>query len=109
MAKKLTRTRRKAEFKMPDFIGNPDAPTFAPSQIRILVAALDITLLLGEVRLDAGSVPEMTEICRIRLSPQHAKALAALLAKNVLEYESQVGPIILPEVEEEDAGTKKAV
>ncbi len=105
--KRKQRVARKADLGMPDLIGNPDAPSFAPGQIRILVATLDFTLLLGELRLDTEGVLNMTEICRIRLSPQHAKALTALLAKNVIDYESEIGPIILPEVVEEDADTKK--
>lgn len=98
--RKARRVSRKADLRMPDLIGNPSAPTFAPSQIRILSAILDITLLLGQLQLDAEGKPEMAEICKIRLSPQHAKALAALLTAKVIEYESEVGPISLPEVEE---------
>lgn len=106
-AKRTQRVGKKAEFRMPELTGNPDAPLFAPSQIRIMGGALDVTLLLGDLRLNAEGVPEMNELCRIRLSPQHAKSLATLLVNNVIEYESEIGPITLPEVVEEGASKKK--
>ncbi|MEX1255357.1 MAG: DUF3467 domain-containing protein [Dehalococcoidia bacterium] len=92
-------TRRGAaqqeEFKMPDLIGNPEAPTYAPNQIRILTAVFDVTLLLGQIGIGAKGTPEMHEICRIQLSPQHAKALAKILSEKVQDYERDIGEISL--------------
>jgi hypothetical protein len=42
-----------------------------------------------------GSVPHAARL-RVHMSPQHAKILAKLLAKNMQSYEQQLGTLPIP-------------
>jgi len=56
----------------------------------------DFNLVFGELKkIDDKIFIEQT--VAITMSPQHAKALAGVLAGNVKEYEKQVGEIKLPQ------------
>ncbi len=59
----------------------------------------DFRLTFGELR-KAGSKLVAEQSATIIMSPQHAKALAGVLASNVREYEKKVGEIKLPMREE---------
>lgn len=100
--------RRKATIKqaaperveLSNMIGNADAPTFAPHQVRVMNSFLDFMLLLGELQIDAKGAPEMHQVALITLSPQHAKALAKLLLQKIVDYEDEFGTIPEPPPEQ---------
>jgi hypothetical protein len=50
---------------------------------------------------DGQPILEISEELYVRMSPQHAKALASLLVKNILEYEKQFGMVLplVPEIQ----------
>ena len=75
------------------FKGNRDVPSFYANSIQVFVSFFDFTLLIGQAGFGPDEEHEMWEVARLNLSPQHAKALADVLAKRVADYESQFGPI----------------
>lgn len=80
-------------------IRNPEAnlPTIYCNQIGIVTTSWDITLLFNEqVESDNAEQILVDRKAKVVMSPQHAKALVAILADNVKKYEEQVGPIPWP-------------
>lgn len=73
----------------------PDA--YADST-RFEVSVYGITLEFGQTRPTPGVPGRQPHIPRVRvhMSPQHAKVVARLLAKNLRQYEAQVGTINVP-------------
>ena len=65
----------------------------------IEVTAWDFNIVFGELR-KADDKPFIEQFVAITMSPQHAKALAGVLASNVNEYEKHVGEIRLPQAQE---------
>jgi uncharacterized protein DUF3467 len=63
---------------------------------QLRVSPWDFTFAFGEIE-PAGDGMKVTQHVEIVMSPQHAKALLAILANNVQEYEKQVGDIRLPQ------------
>jgi len=64
------------------------------NSVSVLTTVYDVMLVFGTrtaVPLQPGEKPlvEADERCRIRMSPQHAKSLAALLVRHVVDYERQ--------------------
>ena len=64
------------------------------NSVSVTTSVYDALLVFGTrtaVTMQAGQKPlvEVDEKCRIRMSPQHAKSLAALLLKHVSDYERQ--------------------
>lgn len=51
---------------------------------------------VGQVRDGQPSAIEKKNVVYLRMSPQHAKAMMALLAGNVAGYEQQFGKLPLP-------------
>lgn len=71
------------------------------------VTAWDFNVLFGELqRTKDGIVVEQT--IGVRMSPQHAKAFAAVLVNNIKEYEKHVGEIKLPQAEPAEAASAAA-
>lgn len=79
-------------------VGSKDTPAFYANAVHIMVSVYDFTVVLGQVGFAADGTPEMREAARLNLSPQHAKALASVLAKRVSDYERQFGRISLEPV-----------
>ena len=84
---------------MDTFVGGKDVPSYYANAVRTVVSVYDITLIVGQIGFREDGEAEMRETVRLNLSPQHAKALAAVLTRNVLSYEEQFGVIQLPGVE----------
>ena len=66
------------------------------NSVSVTTSVYDVILAFGTrtaISLQQGQKPlvEVDEKCRIRMSPQHAKSLAALLVKHVTDYEQQHG------------------
>jgi hypothetical protein len=64
------------------------------NSVSVTTSIYDVILAFGTrtaITLQQGQKPlvEVDEKCRIRMSPQHAKSLAALLVKHVTDYERQ--------------------
>jgi hypothetical protein len=64
------------------------------NSVSVTTSVYDVILAFGTrtaITLQQGQKPlvEVDEKCRIRMSPQHAKSLAALLVKHVSDYEGQ--------------------
>lgn len=69
--------------------------TLYANAANIETTAWDFNLLFGELK-KRGDKFVIEQSVAIRMSPQHAKALAGILINNVKEYEKQVGEIKLP-------------
>jgi hypothetical protein len=64
---------------------------------QVEVTLWDFRVVFGDTRkIDDGKLL-VENSAVITMSPQHAKVFAALLSKNVLDYEKQVGEIKIPE------------
>jgi hypothetical protein len=64
------------------------------NSVSVTTSVYDVLLVFGTrtaVGVQQGQKPfvEADEKCRIRMSPQHAKSLAALLLRHVIDYERQ--------------------
>ena len=62
------------------------------NSVSVTTSVYDALLVFGTrtaVTMQPGQKPlvEVDEKCRIRMSPQHAKSLAALLLKHTVDYE----------------------
>jgi hypothetical protein len=75
--------------------GGQAVPALYANSIRIMVSLFDFTLIVGQAAIGSNGQAEMREAARINLSPQHAKALAGVLANRVNDYEAQFGVISL--------------
>lgn len=67
---------------------------FYANAVNVLTSVYDVTLgfrTQSPVFLEEGKPPmiEVSGTCNIRMSPQHAKSLAALLVKQIIEYEDR--------------------
>jgi hypothetical protein len=61
---------------------------------RVHLSIFDIGLTFGLVDPDASQ--EVNELVRVRMSPEHAKALLLILQKHIELYESEWREIYLP-------------
>ena len=67
--------------------------------VQVISAAWDITLeFSANLPVDANQPQtiERRNVVRIRMSPQHAKALVPILLGQIKNYEKEMGPIPLP-------------
>ncbi|HEC24204.1 MAG TPA: DUF3467 domain-containing protein [Chloroflexi bacterium] len=84
---------------------NEDRVDFYANSVSISTNIYDVLLSFGiQTPITASNEEEVARVdvstqCNVRMSPQHAKALAALLVKHVKEYEQRFG-ILLPLPEE---------
>lgn len=67
---------------------------FYANAVNVLTSVYDVTLsfrVQSPVVIEQGKAPviQASEICNVRMSPQHAKALAAILLKHVIQYEKE--------------------
>lgn len=69
-------------------------PYIYASGVEISTSPWDVTLRLS---IREGDTPkDVRLVATVVLSPQHAKVVAKLLAKNIDAYEQQIGKIELP-------------
>lgn len=69
---------------------------FYTNAVHVTTTVYDVTLHFGVRTLvpgepDKDPVLQQRPVCSIRMSPQHAKSIAALLMKHVVDYEAQAG------------------
>jgi len=68
---------------------------FYANNVNVGSSLYDITLQfstqspVGPIQPDRQPVIETSGLCNVRMSPQHAKALAAILVNHIIQYESQ--------------------
>lgn len=78
--------------------------------VRFEITLYGVTLELGQMQRprppEAGLAPHVPKI-RVHMSPQHAKVMAKLFAKNMREYEQQVGKLPLPAELYKDLGIEE--
>lgn len=70
-----------------------DIPLIYTNSVQLKMSVFDMVLDLGVV---ASTDPERTvvkPVARVAMSPQHAKALAAVLDAHVKAYETAFGPL----------------
>lgn len=76
--------------------GQPGEPAvraqYYVNTARVEATVYDIGFIFGMM-----SDGESSEILAVRMSPQHAKSVAILLARFLATYEREVGAIVLPE------------
>lgn len=68
------------------------------NQAQVQSAPFDFRLLFGEVVTDQAGKLSIEEIAAISLSPQHAKTLLYLLARNIKLWEQRWGEIQINEI-----------
>jgi hypothetical protein len=71
-------------------------PSFYTNSVQLQLSVFDLKLLFGVIVSAAAPQPLMRPIAEVVMSPQHAKALAALLTAHVRGYENRFGQ--LPEI-----------
>ena len=76
-------------------------PEFYTDSVNFMTNIYGFTLEFGIMQAQ-DAPPE--QVCRIRMSPQHAKIMSLLLRKNVQEYERRIGTVILPDGLYKDLG-----
>jgi hypothetical protein len=59
-----------------------EVPAFYANAIQVLVSVYDVTLIIGQVGFGQDGKPEMKEVAKLNLSPQHAKMLDILAARS---------------------------
>ena len=70
---------------------------FYANAANVTTSVYDVTLQfrtqspIGSVEGNKPPMIETSGICNVRMSPQHAKSLAALLVRQIIEYEKQFG------------------
>lgn len=81
-------------------LGSPDeAMDIYVDSVRIAYGPYGFVLELGTTGIadtPASERPPVRRTALVRMSPQHALILSRLLAKNVANYQKQVGKINLP-------------
>ncbi len=75
---------------------NEDRQDFYANSVNLITSIYDVTIQFrtqSPVSIELGKEPiiEAVGLLNIRMSPQHAKALAALLVKHISDYENQYG------------------
>ena len=73
--------------------GLEEAPIHYANSVDILVSVYDFQLILGLIEEASSERLVAKVVARIMVSPQHAKALAGVLATNVKKYEEMFGQI----------------
>jgi len=69
---------------------------FYANFVQVTTSLYDVTLhfrVQTPVSIEQGQKPivESKEVCSVRMSPQHAKSVAALLVKHIADYERDNG------------------
>lgn len=67
---------------------------FYANSVQVTTSLYDVTLhfrVQTPVFIEQGQEPvaESREVCSVRMSPQHAKSVAALLVKHIADYEKE--------------------
>jgi flagellar protein FlaG len=73
--------------------GFEEAPTLYANSVDILISVYDFQLLLGQIEEATEERLTIRAVAKVAMSPQHAKALANVLAENVSKYEEMFGPL----------------
>ena len=66
---------------------------------QLQVTPWDVRMIFGEITEPASAerpVNVIKQIGEVRMSPQHAKIVMLILANQLEQYESNIGPIPLP-------------
>lgn len=103
---------RNGQQRIPQIIVPETASEFYVNAVLVAIGPWDFTVLCGTNEIPSnvdlsqmgGGQPVSAPIridAVLRMSPQHAKAVARTLAENVAIYESQFGEIRIPEREGE--------
>ncbi len=81
------------------------APPIYANVVQITTGPFDMTLDFGYKSPEQGRAqsPDFTIVARVVMGLGHAKSLLPLLARQVADYERQVGPITAPGFEEYSA------
>lgn len=84
-----------------------EIPTYYINSTQSQLSFHDLMFELGQVRRATPELVRVALMVRLLMSPQHAKAVAALLARNIAEYERRFGPIPTPPALDEDDSTSQ--
>lgn len=77
-----------------------DVPEFYTDSVRIGMSLYSCVMEIGILPLpdtSASERPPARILARLRMSPHHALIFSMLLRKHLEEYQSKVGPIIIPD------------
>jgi flagellar protein FlaG len=83
--------------QQPNFnlVNTPDYRETYANSVQVRVSVWDFFLVFGTMQQPAENQVEVRNFQGIYLSPQQAKALAAILQQNITNYESTFGEIKL--------------
>ncbi len=74
--------------------GFGDAEVYYTNSVTVRVSIYDFELQINRLEIGPDG-PTAAVLARLIMSPQHAKALLALLARNVAVYEQSFGELII--------------
>jgi hypothetical protein len=80
-----------------EFVRSERFTTVYTNSANLEVTPWDFRLTFGELQRVPNKSPRVEQFVAVVMSPQHAKALLAILRNHVEEYEKQVGEIKLPQ------------
>ncbi len=72
-------------------------PTYYANNIATSLSIWDVRLEFGSIQDIKDGTMEVQPLVRVTLSPQHMKAVAALMGRLVKQYENTYGAIALPD------------
>jgi hypothetical protein len=65
---------------------------FYANSVLVTTSLYDVTLNFRvQTLIEQGQEPILKQVCRVMMSPQHAKSVAALLVKHIADYERDNG------------------
>ena len=75
------------------FVPDSEAPVMYVDGVRVIGSVFGFALLLTRIELGAEFKAQMKQVGTIYMSPQHMKALLAVLQDRVADYEKSHGPV----------------
>lgn len=73
-----------------------DPPTFYANNVALKTSLFDMTMEFGVIADVQGDTLVIKNVATVIVSPQHAKAIAVLLANHVEQYEKKFGALPNP-------------
>ena len=80
----------------PTFIQSENYQSIYSNNTQLQMSAFDVRLIFGEAATVSGESQQIEQKVAVVLSLHHAKVFSQVLAKNITEYERQIGELKFP-------------
>ncbi|MCU1338742.1 MAG: hypothetical protein JWO19_4323 [Bryobacterales bacterium] len=88
---------------------SPVYRSFFANAINLVTSHMDVRMVFGEVGPDEKGEIAHEQVASVVMSWEHAKALAAILLKNVRDHEQRFGPLyLMPKAPQAEGSTPPA-